>query len=148
MWQGDILLLSAGTEVAADARILFAVQVDVNESRLSGETFPVHKALALDGPPPPLLADTPLAERSNMLFSGSVLTRGRARALVVSTGNETELGVITASANRYGSKDSRTSLQQLLKRVASTLTWVALVSSVLGGLLGLTKSFEWQEVNI
>jgi Ca2+-transporting ATPase len=74
---GDLLLLSAGDAIAADARLVEVASLQVAEAALTGESLPVAKA------PLPLAADTLVADRSNMVFAGTHVTAGRGRALVV-----------------------------------------------------------------
>lgn len=87
---GDIVLLEAGDRVPADARVLAAHNAEVAEAALTGESHSVGKyAEALP------LGEHPLAERFNMVFMNTVVTRGRIEALVSATGMETEMGRIT-----------------------------------------------------
>jgi P-type Ca2+ transporter type 2C len=86
---GDVVLLSEGDRVPADVRLLESVELGVNESALTGESLAVAKDATVALPD-----DTDLAERRNMAFSGSHVTAGRGRAVVVSTGMQTELGRI------------------------------------------------------
>jgi Ca2+-transporting ATPase len=85
---GDLLELAAGDAVAADARLLEAVTLEAGEAALTGESLPVAKHAAV------LPEDTPLAERANLIYSGTHLTTGRGRAVVVATGLATEMGRI------------------------------------------------------
>ncbi len=85
---GDIMLLSAGDGVGADARLLETTVLEAAEASLTGESMPVAKH-ARKLPP-----DTPLADRSNMIYSGTHITSGRCRALVVDTGRRSEVGKI------------------------------------------------------
>jgi Ca2+-transporting ATPase len=89
---GDILLLSAGDAVAADARLVDGAALQIAEAALTGESVPVPKDLR------PLAPDTPLADRHNMVYAGTHVTAGRARAVVVATGLATEIGHIAAMA--------------------------------------------------
>ncbi|HET7554368.1 MAG TPA: cation-translocating P-type ATPase [Gaiellaceae bacterium] len=83
---GDILLLSEGDAVAADARLLEAASLTVAEAALTGESEPVLKDVAA------LSRPVELAERVNMVFSGTAVARGRGRAVVTGTGMATEVG--------------------------------------------------------
>jgi len=83
---GDLLVIEAGDLVAADARVLAADGLRVDESSLTGEGQPVGKG------PDPVDAGTPLAERSAMLFAGTPVVAGEGTAVVVATGEATELG--------------------------------------------------------
>ncbi|HSK15304.1 MAG TPA: cation-transporting P-type ATPase, partial [Gaiellaceae bacterium] len=85
---GDLVVLEEGARVPADARLVAAWGLAVDESLLTGESVPVDKAA---GVVPPA---APLAERASMLHAGTGVTRGRARALVTATGAETEIGRI------------------------------------------------------
>ena len=78
---GDILLLKVGQRVPADARLLEAFGLEVDESSLTGESFPAAKdATAV------LPSETRITDQTNMLFAGTVITRGRAKAIVTATG--------------------------------------------------------------
>jgi Ca2+-transporting ATPase len=85
---GDILLLEAGEAVAADARLLHGAALQIAEAALTGESIPVAKHLL------PLAVDTPLADRRNLVYAGTHVTAGRARAVVIGTGLATEVGHI------------------------------------------------------
>jgi hypothetical protein len=152
---GDTLVLRAGFEVAADARLLSATQLEADESRLTGESLPVHKEAAAAAAPTAAAAaaggvlptDTPLAERVNMVYAGSVVTRGRGKAVVVATGRDTELGRVLAAATGGGKvREPPTDTQALIHRLSLALAGVALVVSVLGAALGLLQHAPWQEV--
>ena len=86
---GDILVLNAGDRVSADLRLLAAYNLNLDESALTGESTPVEKSL------PKLAADTPLADRANMAYSGTLVTAGQGMGLVVATGMGTEIGRIS-----------------------------------------------------
>jgi Ca2+-transporting ATPase len=85
---GDLVVLRAGERVPADARLLVAAGLAVDESTLTGESVPVDKAVDA------LPLETSLAERSSMAYAGSAVTRGRGRGIVTATGMATELGEI------------------------------------------------------
>ncbi|MEN6343313.1 MAG: magnesium-translocating P-type ATPase [Methanospirillum sp.] len=86
---GDLLRLEAGRTIAGDARIVEATDLYVDESALTGETFPVEKAAA------PVPADAPLAGRTSALYLGTHVVSGTATAVVVAVGRETEFGRIS-----------------------------------------------------
>ena len=90
---GDVLLLAAGDAVAADARMLEVASLEAAEAALTGESTSVAKEPAV------LPSDTPLADRRNMVFAGTHITAGRARAVVIATGSATEIGKIAALAS-------------------------------------------------
>ena len=91
---GDVLVLVAGDAVPADARLLDSNDLFVDESALTGESYPVEKELGDVAP------DAPLAARTNAVFQGSHVVSGTARALVARTGTETEFGSISSRLRR------------------------------------------------
>ena len=101
---GDLLELEAGDAVAADARLCEGAALQLAEAALTGESAPVAKSLA------PVASDTPLADRRNMVYAGTHVTAGRARAIVIATGAATELGHIAALAE--SAVEPRTPLEQ------------------------------------
>ncbi|MFC5969743.1 cation-translocating P-type ATPase [Halomarina salina] len=88
---GDVILLAEGDVVPADARLAEASTLQVDEAALTGESAPVEKSLGVLSP------GTALAERSNLVFDGTSVTRGRGVAVVVATGLDTEVGHIATS---------------------------------------------------
>ena len=87
---GDIVLLDAGDRVPADGRLIATFSLEINESTLTGESLPVGKQVAALSNP-----DTPLAERLNMAYMNTMVTRGRAEMLVTATGMLTEMGKLS-----------------------------------------------------
>lgn len=116
---GDILLLAAGDAVGADARLLEAAALEAAEAALTGESVPVEKHADT------LPEDTLLADRRNMLFSGTHLTAGRARALVVATGLATEVGKVARLTN--AAVEPKTPLELRLAQFGRALVACALV---------------------
>jgi Ca2+-transporting ATPase len=129
--RGDLLVLKPGGIVPADARLTQAIDLEVNESALTGESVPVAKQEE------PLPAETPLAERSNMVFLGTTVTRGRGMAVVTATGVDTELGKITGLV--LEAKPPKTPLQLGMKRLSGLLVWVAVGFSVIIPGIGLIQ---------
>ena len=101
---GDIIRLEAGDLVPADARILTAAGLRCDESAMTGEAGPAAKA-----PVGELPEDPPLADRRNMVLSGTVVTGGRALCVITATGMDTEMGRIAGML--LGEEDSQTPLQ-------------------------------------
>jgi len=89
---GDLVLLESGKKVPADLRLIHTYSFEIDESLLTGESLPVTKDHTAA-----LSENTPLADRINMAFTGSMVTRGRGRGLVAATGFKTELGKIAGS---------------------------------------------------
>jgi Ca2+-transporting ATPase len=127
---GDVVLLQAGRRVPADARLVESYGLALDESALTGESVPVDKAAT-----PVKAVDTPLAERSNMVYSGTLVTRGRGKALVAGTGMATEIGRVAGMARAV--KQPRTPLQQAMDEVSKSLVWLALAFSVAIPILGV-----------
>jgi magnesium-transporting ATPase (P-type) len=117
---GDILMVEAGDAVAADARLVDAAALQIAEAALTGESLPVAKDRV------PLAPDTPLADRRNMVYAGTHVTAGRARAVVVATGPATEIGHIAALAEAAG--DPETPLE---RRIAQFGRYVIVASGAM-----------------
>ena len=120
---GDVMLLSGGDVVPADARLLEANDLQVDEAALTGESEPVSKDAAA------VAADTPLAERTSMLYRGTNVTRGRCRAVVTATGMETEVGAIATELATTA--ETETPLQRNLDTLGRRLGIGVLVLSAL-----------------
>ena len=133
---GDILIFSAGDAIGADCRILEEHQLEVNESSLTGESLPVYKEVAT------LAEDAFVADRKNMLFMGTFVVAGRAKALVVGTGEMTEIGKIVDLAE--AGPPSKTPIEQKIDQFGKWIALVALVVFfsfvVLGLIQGLPKA--------
>ena len=113
---GDILILSAGDKIPADCRLVESTSLRVDESALTGESFPVKKDSEIE------ITDekTPLAERANMIYSGTFITEGHCKAIVSSVGDSTEFGKIASELT--GADKSSTPLQEKLARLGKTIT--------------------------
>ena len=135
---GDVLLLAAGDAIGADARLLELARLQVAEAALTGESVPVAKALA------PLPDATGLADRHNMVYSGTHVVAGRARALVVATGRHTEVGRIAGLTE--GADEPPTPLEQRIAQFGRWLVGAALALFVLVVLLGLWRELPLTEV--
>ena len=117
---GDVILLEAGDKVPADVRLVEAVNLQIEEAALTGESVPVEKHTdALDNP------DLALGDRRNMGYAGTTATYGRGTALVVATGMDTEFGKIAQMLETV--ETSRTPLQENLDKVGRILAIVALI---------------------
>jgi len=129
---GDLLVLRAGDRVAADSRIAFAMNLAIDESALTGESASVQKnQTAVDG------AELPLADRRNMAYAGTLVTRGRGQGIAVATGMRTEFGRITALVQ--ATESGRTPLQENLDKLGRVLGQVALFVVALIVVLGLLR---------
>ena len=121
---GDIVLLDAGSLVAADGRLLECYNLQVNESSLTGESLPVEKRAEVEA-----VAGIPLGDQYNMVFAGSLVTGGRGVFVVTGTGMETELGKIARLMNM--AKEKKTPLQVSLDQFSTHLAALILGICVL-----------------
>lgn len=135
---GDIVLLEAGDKVPADGRLLAAPNLEVVEAALTGESQAVGKHTDL------LPQAASLAERGNMLFMNTVVTRGRAELLLTATGMATEMGRITGMLER--AEEAPTPLQQQLDSLGRKLAQIAGVVVTLIFLLGLARGEPLAEI--
>lgn len=125
---GDVVSLESGGKVPADARIIHAASLTVSEASLTGESVPVTKS------PEPVPTDTPLAERTSMIYAGTLVTSGTATAIVTATGERSELGTIGSLVERVGTL--RTPLSERLDRFALQITLAILAIGVVAFLVG------------
>lgn len=119
---GDVVILSAGSNVPADCRLLEARDLFVNEATLTGESFPIEKM------PGDLPADTPLARRSNILFQGTHVVSGIGRALVLRTGLDTQFGEI---AEQLRIRPEETNFERGVRQFGMLLIRVTLILVIL-----------------
>jgi P-type Ca2+ transporter type 2C len=117
---GDILLIEAGDQVAADGRLLESSNLQLRESALTGEAQGVNKQAPIT-----LAAETPLADRKNLVFAGTEVVQGRGRVLVTHTGMTTELGRIAAMIQ--GVETEPTPLQQRMTQLGKVLVTGSLI---------------------
>lgn len=129
---GDIVLLEAGSVVPADCRLLDAHAVRVQESLLTGESEAIEKQIeAIDTP------ELPLGDRRNLLFMGTLLSAGRAVAVVTATGMKTELGRIATLLQQVGQE--WTPLQKRLDQLGKVLAVVAVAVALCIFVIGLLR---------
>jgi Ca2+-transporting ATPase len=137
--RGDVIVLEAGQTVPADARLIESVEARAVEATLTGEAAPVSKDATRTLP-----AETPLADRRNMVYRGTTLVDGAARALVVETGLRTEVGRIGTLLG--GVPDDATPLERRLAVLGRRLAVVALSVAALVATLGLLQGRGWSDV--
>ena len=138
---GDVVLLRAGDRVPADARLVESVNLQIEEAALTGESVPVEKhAGALDDP------GLVLGDRRNMAFAGTAATYGRGRAVVTSTGMDTEFGGIARMLQTV--ETGRTPLQENLDRVGHSLAKATFVVVAIIVGLGLFRGQPFIEMFI
>jgi P-type Ca2+ transporter type 2C len=127
---GDVVLLEAGEKIPADGRLSIARNLEIDESPLSGESYPVAKSIVS-------IADAPLAERVNMAFMGTTVTRGRGEFIVTATGMLTAMGQLAEMLD--SAEESETPLQIQLDGLGRRLAVIAMVIVVLILVWGLLR---------
>jgi magnesium-transporting ATPase (P-type) len=135
---GDLLLLAAGDAVGADARLIEEAQLQVAEAALTGESVPVSKNIGA------LPEATGLADRRNMVFSGTYIAAGRARAVVTATGTHTEVGGIARMTE--GAEEPKTPLELRIAQFGRYLVAGALALFVVVVALGLLRDLPLSDV--
>lgn len=130
---GDIILLESGNRVPADARLIETKSLEIDESLLTGESTSVFKNANWIGEP-----KSPLAEQSNMAFAGSIVTRGRGKAVVVATGTKTQIGQLALDAIL-----SMRGNPPLIIRMEKFTNNVAIGTLAAAGLIGLIGMYLW-----
>ncbi|MFC1950919.1 cation-translocating P-type ATPase [Chloroflexota bacterium] len=115
---GDIILLETGDKVPADARLIEISNLKINESTLTGESMPVDKHIRA------LTADAPLAERKNLVHMSTIITYGRATAVVTTTGMNTEIGRIATVIAEV--ETPKTPLQKSIGKLSRYIVFIFL----------------------
>lgn len=131
---GDIILFEEGDKVLADCRIIEAENLELNEAVLTGESNPVEKIDTI------IKQDGIISERINMLYTGTMVVKGKAKAIVVSTGMETEFGKIALKLQEIHLPE--TPMQKKLDKFAKQVTLIAIV---LAGLLFALGTFYGED---
>jgi Ca2+-transporting ATPase len=130
---GDIVLLNEGEKIPADARILKATELRVDESQLTGESEPMTKQVEAIG------EDKEVYERTNMLFQGSFIVSGEAMAVVTATGNTTEFGKLAGLAGHASSKSPvQAKIDKLLSQVIVAVLLLAALAFALSLYRGIS----------
>jgi len=138
---GDVILMRAGDKIPADVRLTEAINLQIEEAALTGESVPVEKHTApLDS------RDLTPGDRKNMAFAGTAPTYGRGRGLVVTTGMDTEFGKIARMLQTV--ETGRTPLQENLDKVGRMLAWAAFALVAVIVALGLFRGQPFIEMLI
>jgi len=135
---GDVVIMNSGDKVPADMRILKVRELQVNESALTGESVPVEKR------PDKLAEGTVLADRNNMLYTSGLVTYGQGRAVVVMTGDATEVGKISELIST--ADDLATPLTKKITHFSHFLLYVILGMAALTFLVGVIRGQSPVEV--
>ncbi|WP_430597603.1 cation-translocating P-type ATPase [Enterococcus sp. AZ177] len=126
---GDILVLESGSMITADARLIQASQLRVEESALTGESEPIEKDSEYIGK-----SDAPIGDQINMVFKGCTVSNGRGRAIVTATGMQTEMGKIAGLLN--DDVTQQTPLQKRLNQLGKRISFIALGAAALVFIIG------------
>ena len=137
---GDLIIIQEGDKIPADARIIYSKDLEIQESSLTGESNPTSKFSST------INKDIPLADQKNMLFSSTITTRGYAKAIVVKTGMETQIGKIAELIQE--TKEELTPLQLKLKKLGKLLGIATIVICVIVFLTGiLTGGTNYENIS-
>ncbi len=137
---GDVLELEAGDAVPADARLMQTINLATLEAALTGESLPITKDARAE-----LAEDAPIGDRSTMLFTGTSVMRGKARALVVATGKDTELGKLSTLMSAQ--EQTKTPLEEKLDHFGKRVLWACLAISALMFAWGMIRGVAtWHEL--
>ena len=128
---GDIIKLQTGDKIPADARIIELVILETQEAALTGESLPVKKELKV------LPKNTQLADRLNMVFSGTIITSGKGKAIVTSTGMQSEIGKIAKLIEEADTEP--TPLQKQMNRLGRQLGALTIVVAAIVFISGILK---------
>ncbi|MDY7092176.1 MAG: HAD-IC family P-type ATPase [Acidobacteriota bacterium] len=132
---GDLLVLEEGAAVAADARLLQAADLRTLEAPLTGEPYPVSKqAEAVE-------AATLLADRTSMVYQGTLVARGHGLAVVTGTGAATEVGTITDLVRK--TEVEKTPLEQRLDALGRRMIWLTLSLAAVVAVVGIARGGSW-----
>jgi cation-transporting P-type ATPase F len=135
---GDLILIRSGEMVSADGRLIASRQLEIDESALTGESLPVGKSVA------ELPAATGIGDRANIAYSGTLVTRGEGKAIVVATGAQTEIGLIHRLIGEAA--EVQTPLTRKIARFGKALTVAILLLTALTYLVGLLRGGDPAEL--
>lgn len=135
---GDYILFRAGDRIPADVRITTLVNLEVDESILTGESLPVHKSLDL------VPSETTLADRTNMLWGGTVITDGTAEGVVVATAGNTAIGGIATLVGRQ--EDEKTPLEQSVMQFTKIISVILVFVGILIAVIGIYNGYPLSEM--
>ncbi len=135
---GDMVYLEAGDMVPADIRIIKSAQLQSDESALTGESVPVEKQ------PGEVTEKTPLAERTNMLYKGTSITKGNTYSMVTATAMHTELGKIAGMVQ--SAQQATTPLEKKLEEFSKMLIKITVALVVIIFIAGMLNGQKWLEM--
>ncbi len=136
---GDIILLESGDKVPADARIIDCKNFQTDESTLTGESLNILKTSET-------LKDAVLSERTNMVYAGTNVTRGRAQAIVVATGINTQIGMIADKVNK--TEDEKSPLTIRIEKFSKQITFIIILIAILTTVVLISRGYVINEIFI
>lgn len=131
---GDMIIIEAGDVISADARLIYVENLTTKEAALTGESTPVEKKIA------DLPLNTSVVEQNNMIFKGTLVTRGKAKAIVTATGIHTELGKIQQMGMEVDTET--TPLEKKLNDLSKWLIWLTLSLAALIVITGYMRGAD------
>ncbi len=131
---GDIIVFSEGDRVPCDCRLLESRGLSINEAALTGESIPISKDIEK------IAQKTILAKRVNMLYAGTIVVKGKGQAVVVATGNDTELGRLASLVQK--TKKERVPLEEKLDLFSKNISIVIFVLVGIVFFVGLTRGYD------
>lgn len=135
---GDIIILNEGDKIPADARLIQVYSLRIDESQLTGESLPIEKQVEA------ISSDSEVYERSNMVYSGSFVVGGEAKAIVVATGENTEFGRIAAlSSQEKGVETSP--IQKKIDKLVSQIIFVIIAISIIVFVMSVWRGMDYFE---
>lgn len=137
---GDIILIKAGMKIPADARLILVKNLKTNEALLTGESAPIEKHVET------IDKDVTIGDRINMVFMGSIVEKGEGTAVVVKTGNQTEIGKIAQLTKR--AKKETTPLQERIEHLGKVIAIIVAIASILIVAIGYLEDIPLGEIFI
>ena len=131
---GDIILVESGTKITSDARIIESSNLQVDESALTGESLAEAKSNEV------LIGEIPLGDRKNMLFAGTNVMTGRAKAIVVATSINMEIGRIASTVAE--TKEEKSPLTIRMEKFTKQISMIILIIALISGILLYIKGYE------
>jgi Ca2+-transporting ATPase len=138
---GDLIRIHYGDRIPADARLIVTNDLDVDESSLTGETDPIRKNIETISPNDTII---PASKRKNIVFMGTLVKNGYGTAIVIGTGNDTELGAICSMMKEI--EKPRTPLQKNMDDLGKQLSLASFVFISFIGCIALFQNRPWLEV--
>ena len=135
---GDIVYLSSGDKIPADMRILESDNLKVNESVLTGESLDIYKKATT------IKKELPLSERQNMLYSGTVVTTGRATCVIVSTGTNTEIGKIATTLT--SKEETKSPLTIRMNKFSKQISILVVIIAIIITIVLFQKNLPGKEI--